>query len=305
MAQLENRFSWSRSRDECFTACPRQYFFEYYAFWDGWSADAPARTRLIYMLKQLKSRQMWVGGAVHDAIEHTFRNIRRGITPLGPEAIIQRTREDLRTAFRSSRAGHYRSRPKTPALYEHEYAVAVPDEEWRRVVENGLASLATFYQSAIYQELAALPRDAWLEVEEFSSFDLDGLRVWVKLDASHRLPEGGVRIIDWKTGRLSSEQDLVQLACYALYATRTWGVSPRDVRMLEYNLASDEVMSYAVSEESLADIAGYIHGSAADMARLLTDPERNTPLPEDAFAASGSERSCARCKYRKVCPKFA
>src|SRR5262249_53387140 len=159
------------------------------------------RTRQIYMLKQLRSRHMWVGGAVHDAIEHTFRNVRRGITPLAPEEIIVRTREDLRAAFRLSRSGVYRSKPKTLALYEHEYAIPVPDEEWKRVVERGLESLRTFYASAMYRELAALPRDAWLEVEEFSGFDLDGIHVWVKLDASHRLPDGGVRIIDWKTGR--------------------------------------------------------------------------------------------------------
>jgi hypothetical protein len=211
----------------------------------------------------------------------------------------------MRTAFRSSRDGVYRQRPKSLALYEHEYAQEVADEEWRRTVDGALECLRTFYASAIYAELGALARDAWLEVEDFSSFDFEGVKVWVKLDASHRLPGGRVRVLDWKTGRVSSQDQTLQLACYALYATRTWGVAPRDVVMLEFNLAANEVLSYAVSEESLADVTGYIRGSIADMRRLLIAPERNVPRPEEEFPLAGTDRPCGRCKYRRVCPRFA
>jgi len=45
MAVFKNEFSWSKTRDEIFKACPRQYWFAYYGFWNGWLKDAPERTR--------------------------------------------------------------------------------------------------------------------------------------------------------------------------------------------------------------------------------------------------------------------
>ena len=44
---------------------------------------------------------------------------------------------------------------------------------------------------------AALPRDRWLEVEEFSSFQLDSTRIHVVLDFSCRDDSGGVLVYDW------------------------------------------------------------------------------------------------------------
>jgi hypothetical protein len=59
MAAFKNEFSWSKTRDETFTPCPRQYWFAYYGFWNGWLKDPPERTRQIYVLKNYKDRQTW------------------------------------------------------------------------------------------------------------------------------------------------------------------------------------------------------------------------------------------------------
>ena len=52
MSTFKNEFSWSISRDRVFQTCPRQYYFNYYGYWDGWETGAPAKTRQIYILKQ-------------------------------------------------------------------------------------------------------------------------------------------------------------------------------------------------------------------------------------------------------------
>ena len=64
MSSFKNEFSWSISRDRVFQTCPRQYYFNYYGYWDGWETGAPAKTRQIYILKQLKNRYMWAGAKV-------------------------------------------------------------------------------------------------------------------------------------------------------------------------------------------------------------------------------------------------
>ena len=44
-----------------------------------------------------------------------------------------------------------------------------------------------------------------LEVEDFSSFNMNKTKIWAVLDCSFRTEDGGVTIIDWKTGRSMSE----------------------------------------------------------------------------------------------------
>ena len=63
---LRNDFSWSRSRDGAFHDCRRKYYYQYYGAWGGWDPAAAPEVRRLYVLKQLQSRQQWVGRAVHD-----------------------------------------------------------------------------------------------------------------------------------------------------------------------------------------------------------------------------------------------
>ena len=59
MAELQNRFTWSRSRAGMFDTCHYRYYLNYYGSWGGWSWNADPRNRRIYILKQLQSRWMW------------------------------------------------------------------------------------------------------------------------------------------------------------------------------------------------------------------------------------------------------
>ncbi len=81
MSTLVNEFSWSKSRNELFRKCLRQYYFQYYGSWGGWEIDAEPRIRRIYVLKQLQNRHIWAGNKVHDCIKRALRNMRRGIRP--------------------------------------------------------------------------------------------------------------------------------------------------------------------------------------------------------------------------------
>jgi len=40
MSEIRNEFSWSKSRDEIFQTCPRQYYFNYYGYWGSWEKGA-------------------------------------------------------------------------------------------------------------------------------------------------------------------------------------------------------------------------------------------------------------------------
>ena len=113
MNTFKNQFSWSISRDRVFQTCPRQYYFNYYGYWGGWEINAPQRIKQIYILKQLQNRFMWVGAKVHDFIKQTLTNLRRGISVLNVDQIIDITLNQMREEFRSRKMTktHLRKKP--------------------------------------------------------------------------------------------------------------------------------------------------------------------------------------------------
>ena len=283
MSSFKNKFSWSISRDRLFQTCPRQYYFNYYGYWGGWDTDAPARTRQIYILKQLKNRYMWAGAKVHDCIERTLTNLQRGISVLDVDQIIDITLNQMREEFRSSREKRYHIKPKTCALFEHEYEVSISDEDWKKTADNMELCLRNFYGSETFGMLKELPRRMWLEVEDFSSFNLNNTKIWAVLDCSFRTEDGEVTIIDWKTGRSMSEDVSMQLSCYAMYAMDKWGIDPENVKLIEYNLLANRGAEFTVGASEIKNTKSYIAGSIADMQSLLVDVGENVPKEEEAF----------------------
>jgi hypothetical protein len=109
MTELKNEFSWSKTRDEVFRTCPRQYWFAYYGYWNGWLENAPERTRQIYILKNLKNRHVWAGEKVHECIQRSLTNIRRGIKVLPIDEIVSITIDQMRGEFRPPDSTRYTS----------------------------------------------------------------------------------------------------------------------------------------------------------------------------------------------------
>ncbi len=300
MSELKNEFSWSKTRDEVFKTCPRQYWFSYYGYWNGWLENAPERTRQIYILKNLKNRHMWAGEKIHECIQRSLNNIRRGIRVLSVDEVVSITLDQMRAEFRSSKSKNYRKNPKSCGLFEHEYEVEVSDEEWKEVAGNVETCLRNFYASDIYDGLKSHRKEGWLEIEEFSSFLLDQTKINLVIDCA--IKEGkGIYIYDWKTGKSLSEDLSVQLGCYALYAMEKWNVPPETVNIIEYNLSFDKSNWFSVSPEEMKSIKGYINGSIKDMRSLLADVPNNLPMEEDRFSKIEDEYVTSRCHFKKVC----
>jgi CRISPR/Cas system-associated exonuclease Cas4 (RecB family) len=301
MSTFKNEFSWSISRDRVFQACPRQYYYNYYGYWGGWETDAPTRIRQIYILKNLKNRYMWVGAKVHDCIKHTLINLQRGISVLDVDQIVDITLNQLREEFRSSREKRYLTHPKTCALFEHEYEVQISDADWKKTADNMEQCLRNFYSSEIFLMLKEIPQQMWLEVEDFSSFSLDNTKIWAVLDCSFRNEDGGITIIDWKTGRSMSDDVSMQLSCYAMYATEKWGINTEKVKLIGYNLLANQGVEFAVGASEIENTKAYIAGSIADMQSLLVDVGENTAKDEGAFSKVEDDRIRSSCNFRKVC----
>jgi len=176
----------------------------------------------------------------------------------------------------------------------------VPAERWRQTAADVETCLHNFYQSDLFARLRALPRDAWLQIEELDQFTLDGVPIWAKIDCSFR--DGAeVDICDWKTGRSLAEKNTLQLVCYSLYAREKWGAAIENVHPCEFYLLVDRIQDYRVTGADVEDARAYIRGSVADMQSLLADLGRNEPLAEGAFEKTDNRRACLRCNFVGMC----
>jgi hypothetical protein len=90
---------------------------------------------------------MWAGAKVHDCIKHSLTNLRRGISVLDVDQIIDITLNQMREEFRSSREKRYHIKPKSCVLFEHEYEVPISGDDWKKTADNMEQCLRNFYSS--------------------------------------------------------------------------------------------------------------------------------------------------------------
>jgi len=299
MAELANEFSWSRSRDGTFQDCRRKYFYQYYGAWGGWDPAAPPDVRRLYVLKQLASRQMWAGRIVHDAIEMAFQVMQAGHA-VPAEPFIADVIERMRSEWRSSKAGRYHDNPKSPALFEHEYAVALKPEAWKAVSHNVATCLRHFFRLPLLTQIRATTPEHW-SIEHWSKvFQFDGTSVWVAPDFGFWTGDGRLALVDWKTGGSRGEGASFQLGCYALYAHEVLGVAPGRTDLIEVNLREPAVTTHRWDDDRLEAVRAQLRLSIRAMKAYLADPEANLALI-DGFERTEELRICRWCNFRAVC----
>ncbi len=111
------------------------------------------------------------------------------------------------------------------------------------------------------------------------------------IDRIDRLPSGGIEVIDYKTGRTTSQKDVnenLQLSVYALACRDALGLgTPAKVTL--YFTESSIRMSTTRTDEQL------------DVARQQI-LERAARIRSGDFAATPSKKTCERCDFAALCP---
>lgn len=298
VADLVNEFSWSRTRDNVFQDCRRRYYFQYYGAWGGWDAESAQRTRLLYVLKQLGTRQMWAGRLVHEAIERALLAMRDGYA-LSEASLIESTVSQMRQEWKGSRAGVYRESPKRAGLFEHEYGVPVRDAEWQAIRDNVVRCLRNFHRLPLLVDIKATPVERWVLIEDINAFDFEGIRVFAAPDFGYWSTADRLQLVDWKTGGGGGEASL-QLAGYALYALEVLRVDPSRVDLHEVNLREGKATTHPWDVGALDRVREHIRFSARGMKAYLRDPARNLAEETD-FERAEDLRICRWCNFRQVC----
>ncbi|MEQ9618591.1 MAG: PD-(D/E)XK nuclease family protein [Deltaproteobacteria bacterium] len=304
MADFKNEFSWSNSRQALFKECKRAYYYNYYGSWGGWERDKADRvTRTLYVLKNLQNRWQWKGSMVHHEIERILKELvsTGNLAPLAKS--IERATELMRKGFRSSRDGLYRQKDGSlrneTALFEHEYNTETPDEIWKKIHDEVVLCLESFYRSEVLDRVKNLPKEKILSVESMTAASLSFSPeiIFVKLDLAYEI-EDRVEIVDWKTG--SGEGEKLQFQVYTIFANEELEVPLEQISLIEYNLLGDRPLTHRFSVDELRDGMGYINNSIAEMKSYLAEPNENVAVMTD-FPRTDDDRICESCNFKKIC----
>ncbi len=300
MGSIRNTFSWSFSRSKLHSECPRKYYYHYYGFWGGWSLQAGQSAQMLYRLRNMKNLYMWAGEIAHKVIQNILENRKRGIDTTLDEA-NQYALRLIKTGWQESLNKEWVRRPKQALnLFEHYYnrevSQEIIDKKLRRKVYG---SITNFFNSVLFDKLKKVPAENYLILESLDNFTLYDTKVYVVPDFAVR--DGSCYLYDWKTG-LPTNDDILQLSAYALYAADKWDLPLDKVKVIPVYLSKENFSGAPVENLDIDRAKNYIQTSITGMKSRLRDIAGNKAHIED-FPKTGNHIKCGACFFQEVCRK--
>jgi DNA helicase-2/ATP-dependent DNA helicase PcrA len=207
------------------------------------------------------------GIAVHQVLERYHATDRRSMgSPIGQHTTVQQMMELFEACWRRGGFGD-------------------SDKE-RELHGKARAALVLYHQRLEAHEAEPV----WFE--RSFSFKLGPHHLRGRVDRVDKLPDGAYEMIDYKTGRPRTAEQLkddVQLSLYAVGARESWQV---DAERLSYYYVLDDLKVPVPSAEMDAD---WIARVVAEVGEAIM-AQRFEPTP--------SPSTCALCDYRIACPAW-
>jgi len=290
-----------------FRRCQRQYFFAELAAWHN--AREPQR-REAYVLKQLKTLELWRGLVVHEILQKAVVPCWQARTPVDWDSKVTEAIALARRQFEFSRSRRYRdptiSKTKANgaycALLPHERGLDIPEAELARVLDQIAAALRQLSQMTGLLERIDRAKRTWSELHVTTEYA--GARIQGQIDLLLAERSGNLAIIDWKVyGGLSAGQGDSQTALYAWLLTRSpmWRVdNPESIELLEVSLLDATVVSHRFSAEHFVDLENRVFRSIEEQRALVGDGSYDPSALGD-FAYASNPNSCRFCNFRSLC----
>ena len=200
------------------------------------------------------------GKVMHDVLR-TFYDARRFGREVGDAELIEQLRQGLADAG-------------IPDRYQYELYLKQGTEQLKQFLELSRTT----------------PQPDVLETEQNFDFQVGATKLRGRVDRIDRVGPDGVAIVDYKTGKLKSQEDAddsLQLSLYALAAKEVWG--HRVAQLVFYNL------------ENNTAVATTRNGAQLEEAKLRVQKVAEN-IAEGKFTAKPGYQ-CVFCPYRNLCPE--
>ncbi|MGC8834015.1 MAG: PD-(D/E)XK nuclease family protein [Armatimonadota bacterium] len=295
---------WSFALFRSFNRCKREFFYDFF-----WGQNERWKWCL-YEMKRLRTLKAFRGTAVHDVIANLLEKSRRG-ERVNKDAALSELVDVLRRGYMESSSGWWNSDLRPPdlrlkdvtCLLEHYYRFEkdLVDAEFEEQLEYAKHCIENLFKLDVWKRLLQSNSKRWMAIDRTQplSFDLDGVRVILKLDFACEF--GSRRVVDWKTGAPSSD-DRFQLALYSLYAEKQWGWSPPTSTKLTavYLYPEASRAEFCVTEQDIQNVCALVKRSFAEM----MEPVHRTGRPdENDYPRTESSATCPKCRFQGVCSR--
>jgi len=280
-------FTWSWTRHRTFLRCERQYAYDYYVARRARRKDADARAVEIAACKALVSRPQWVGQVVHSLAERLLVAAqRRGDVGAVHATWLLEQNQALDLAI----AGMSKLR------------FEADDEPWDALRNTLAAQGEAMVAHPLLRRLLAVP-ERIVEVEQFRQVRFGEVRATVSLDVLVRDGQGGMVVIDWKTGDATAEVHRGQLALYAAYVRDRYRVPLDRLTALLGSTRSGGFSRVDLSRDDLENLGATVRGSARAMVEKLPDPTKDQADEHHFERLPTGDARCETCNFRGVCFK--
>lgn len=302
-------FQWSISTDRLFRRCQRQFFFREIAA----SHAAKDWRREAFILKQLKTLELWRGTLIHEGIQHYVVSALKKGAPLDwvklAELNIQRAKEQLE--FSAKR--RYREDGMTKGEHE-DFCALVPHETGKGVSKQEFDEVCAEIRAA-YRQLSEIP-NLWAELlgrhdchaEKQFWVSFDNVRIMAQLDLLFERKLDHPTIIDWKSYEIGGDTGArLQMVLYGwvLWQKRFYSVgAPEDIQLLECQVQEGAVIEHECSQEVFDELEDYIYRSVHRIFSLCRSKKLTEAKLED-FAFTDNPNNCEYCAFQRLCVERA
>ena len=305
---------WSISSFKEFQKCERKWFLSNKM---GLRRNKNPYRNLIHLLSELESIDAWRGQIVDYTLsEFVIPKMQKRQTPSYDATIdyakkITKARCDFAIA-----EGHKEPNlKKTEHYYEYAplYDIEYPSDDLKPKLEKAwdeiVVSLTNFYNNK--ELMSDLKKANYLITQRTLQYDSHydtTIRGIPDLIAFY--PDEPPRIYDWKVHSSDTKTYTEQLLIYAQSLVKCWshkdfeeyikGYKVYDIRLSEYQLLTNKIRNYTVTEDYIERINDYIAGSIEKMT-LKNCHKKFEELNIVNFEKTPNVDNCRSCPFKKIC----
>ena len=287
--QFSSILGWSVSRSETFSACKRQYYYQYYGKWDRDNLSE------INILKGLTSIPLEIGNVSHKIIETLLNRMRKT-----PEAIDDvRFNEYLKRATLQITANKTFTEIYYEQLNEVDAEVMILPK-----VTDALNNLKNSARLRWLFDKALATQDEWIvDPEGYGECRIDNMKAYCKVDFCFPIGDE-LHILDWKTGKKDHEKHGKQLRGYVTWAYFHFEKEFSLVKpTVAYLLPEYDERDLIVNESDFMAFADEIRNETTEMYHFCENVDDNIPLAKVEFPMTENVFICKYCNYRELCDR--
>ncbi len=286
---------WSVSRYDTFSACKRQYYYQYYDKYDTEYHLLQIRT-----LKSLTSIPLEIGNITHKVIKTFLDRIRKTAKPIDQTRFmeyVEKTTAEI-VASKNFTEIHYRERERIDT-----------ETDILPFVKKALDNFLKSERLAWLMREALAAKDQWIvDPDGYGECRIDKLKAYCKVDFMFPVGED-LHILDWKTGKEAKaapgalhDKHSRQLRGYVAWAHFQFDKDYEHIKpTIAYLLPEYKERDVKLTEFDLEDFADKIHSETMEMYGYCDDVEMNRPNSKMEFPMTENRNICRFCNYRELC----